>query len=91
MKRNKTKCGAQNITVPKKNASISISFLPTIGRFAKVLYFYVGKKENSISATNKHCVSRKHFGFKAALLLAPKRYVSALDENRQTKLRQIYF
>ena len=41
------------ITVPKKNANISISFLPTIGRFAKVLYFYVGKKEYSISATNK--------------------------------------
>jgi hypothetical protein len=34
-------------------------------------YFYVGKKEYSISATNKHCVGRKHFGFKAALLLAP--------------------
>ena len=67
-----TKC--QPVTVPKKNASISISFLPTIGRFAKVCYFYVGKKEYSISATNKHCVGRKHFGFKAALLLAPKRY-----------------
>ena len=45
-----TKC--QPVTVPKKNASISISFLPTIGRFAKVCYFYVGKKEYSISATN---------------------------------------
>ena len=41
------------LTVPKKNASISISFLPTSCRFAKVCYFYVGKKENSISATNK--------------------------------------
>ena len=65
----------QQLTVPKKNAGGSISFLPTIGRFAKVSYFYVGKKEYSISATNKHCVGRKHFGFKAALLLAPKRYV----------------
>jgi len=64
----------EGITVPKKNASISISFLPTSCRFAKVSYFYVGKKEYSISATNKHCVSRKHFGFKVALLLAPKRY-----------------
>ena len=62
------------LTVPKKNASISISFLPTSCRFAKVLYFYVGKKECSISATNKHCVGRKHFGFKTALLLAAKRY-----------------
>jgi hypothetical protein len=42
----------QPITVPKKNASISISFLPTSCRFAKVSYFYVGKKEYSISATN---------------------------------------
>jgi hypothetical protein len=33
------------ITTPKKNAFISISFLPTNCRFAKVLYFYVGKKE----------------------------------------------
>ena len=62
------------LTVPKKNASIRISFLPTSCRFAKVLYFYVGKKECSISATNKHCVGRKHFGFKTALLLAAKRY-----------------
>ena len=65
----------QQLTVPKKNAGGSISFLPTIGRFAKVSYFYVGKKGGNISATNKHCVGRKHFGFKAALLLAPKRYV----------------
>ncbi len=40
------------LTVPKKNASISISFLPTSCPFGKVLYFYVGKKEYSISATN---------------------------------------
>ena len=66
-------CGWQLITAPKKNAGGSISFLPTIGRFAKVCYFYVGKKEYSISATNKYCVGRKHFGFKTALLLAPKR------------------
>jgi hypothetical protein len=63
------------LTAPKKNAGGSISFLPTSCRFAKVLCFYVGKKEYSISATNKHCGGRKHFGFKAALLLAPKRYV----------------
>ena len=50
----KAMCGRQLLTVPKKNASISISFLPTICRFAKVCYFYVGKKEYSISATNKH-------------------------------------
>ncbi len=43
---------AMAITVPKKNAFISISFLPTSCRFAKVCYFYVGKKEYSISATN---------------------------------------
>ena len=50
---NKAMCLLQLVTVPKKNASISISFLPTIGRFAKVCYFYVGKKDYSISATNK--------------------------------------
>jgi hypothetical protein len=61
------------VTAPKKNAGGSISFLPTSCRFAKISYFYVGKKEYSISATNKYCVGRKHFGFKAALLLAPKR------------------
>ena len=44
---------AQQVTVPKKNAGRSISFLPTFCRFAKVSYFYVGKKEYSISATNK--------------------------------------
>jgi hypothetical protein len=71
-------CNGQPITAPKKNAGGSISFLPKIGRFAKVCYFYVGKKEYSISATNKHCVGRKHFGFKAALLLAPKRYAPLL-------------
>ena len=60
------------ITAPKKNAGRSISFLPTSCRFAKVCYFYVGKKENNISATNKHCVGRKHFGFNTALLLAAK-------------------
>ena len=65
------------ITAPKKNAGGSISFLPTSCRFAKVYYFYVGKKKYSISATNKHCVGRKHFGFKSALLLAPKRYRQA--------------
>jgi len=63
----------ERITALKKNAGGSISFLPTIGRFAKFSYFYVCKKEYSISATNKYCVGRKHFGFKAALLLAPKR------------------
>ena len=68
----------QPITAPKKNAGGSISFLPTFCRFAKVSYFYVGKKEYSISATNKYCVGRKHFGFKAALLLAPKRYAPLL-------------
>jgi len=62
------------VTAPKKNAGGSTGFLPTIGRFAKVCYFCVGKKEYSISATNKHCVGRKHFGFKAALLLTAKRY-----------------
>jgi hypothetical protein len=67
----------QPLTAPKKNAGGGISFLPTSCRFAKVCYFYVGKKEYSISATNKHCVGRKHFGFKAALLLAPKRYGQA--------------
>ena len=49
----------EGITVPKKNAGGSISFLPTIGRFTKVCYFYVGKKECSISVTNKHCVEVK--------------------------------
>ena len=48
-----TEINGEVVTVPKKNASISISFLPTSCRFAKVLYFYVGKKEYSISATNK--------------------------------------
>jgi hypothetical protein len=70
----KTKWQLQPLTAPKKNAGGSISFLPTSCRFAKVCYFYVGKKEYSISATNKYCVGRKHFGFKTALLLAPKRY-----------------
>jgi hypothetical protein len=56
------------ITAPKKNAGGSISFLPTSCRFAKVSYFYAGKKEYSISATNKYCGGRKHFGFKTALL-----------------------
>ena len=42
----------QPITAPKKNAGGSISFLPTSCRFAKVCYFYVGKKEYSFSATN---------------------------------------
>ena len=65
----------QPITVPKKNAGGSISFLPTIGRFAKVCYFYVGKKEYSISATNKYCGGQKILCFKTALLLAPKRWV----------------
>lgn len=40
---------AQPITAPKKNAGGSISFLPTSCRFAKVYYFYVGKKEYSVS------------------------------------------
>ena len=40
------------ITAPKKNAGGSIRFLPTSCRFAKVSYFYVVKKEYSISATN---------------------------------------
>ena len=71
---NKTVCGWQPIPAPKKNAGGSISFLPTSCRLAKVLYFYVGKKEYSISATNKCCVGRKHFGFKTALFLATKRY-----------------
>jgi hypothetical protein len=71
--KNKAVCGWQLITAPKKNAGGSISFSPTSCRFAKVSYFYVGKKEYSISATNKYCGGRKHFGFKAALLLAPKR------------------
>ena len=53
------------LTEPKKNVGGSIRFLPTSCRFAKVSYFYVGKKEYSISATNKHCVGRKHFGFKS--------------------------
>ncbi len=39
-------------TTPKQKARGSISFLPTSCRFAKVCYFYVGKKEYSISATN---------------------------------------
>ena len=65
----------QVVTAPKKNAGRSISFLPTSCRFAKVSYFYVGKKEYSISATNKHGVGRKHFGFNTALLLAAKRYL----------------
>jgi hypothetical protein len=39
----------------------------------KFCIFIVGKKEYSISATNKYCGGRKHFGFKAALLLAAKR------------------
>jgi hypothetical protein len=47
------KKNAQLVTAPKKNAGGSISFLPTSCRFAKVCYFYVGKKEYSISATNK--------------------------------------
>jgi hypothetical protein len=42
----------EGITAPKKNAGRSISFLPTSCRFAKVCYFYVGKKEYNISATN---------------------------------------
>jgi len=61
------------VTAPKKNAGGSIRFLPTSCPFGKFVYFYVGKKEYSISATNKYCVGRKYFGFKAALLLAPKR------------------
>ena len=64
----------QLITAPKKNAGGSISFLPTSCPYRESHYIYVGKKEYSISATNKHCVGRKHFGFKTALLLAPKRY-----------------
>ena len=32
------------ITVPKKNAGGSISFLPTIGRFAKFLLFLCRQK-----------------------------------------------
>lgn len=44
------------ITAPKTNADGSISFLPTSYRFAKVCYFYVGKKGGNISATNKYCV-----------------------------------
>jgi len=47
----------QPITVPKKNANISISFLPTSCRYAKVSYFYISKKEYNILATNKYCVS----------------------------------
>ena len=62
-----------NSTVPKKNAGRSISFLPTSCPYRESHYIYVGKKEYSISATNKHCVGRKYFGFKAALLLVPKR------------------
>ena len=76
---------SQPITALKKNAGGSISFLPTICRFAKVSYFYVGKKEYSISATNKHCVGRKYFGFKAALILAPKRYAVMVDNRKMTK------
>ena len=45
----------RHITAPKKNAGGSISFLPTSCRFAKVCYFYVGKKGGNISATNKYC------------------------------------
>ena len=65
---------AELLTAPKKNAGGSISFLPTSCPYRESYYIYVGKKEYSISATNKYCGGRKHFGFKAALLLAPKRY-----------------
>ena len=57
----------QPVTVPKKNASISISFLPTSCPFGKVLYFYVGKKKaafrqliNIVSVENIS-VSKPHF------------------------------
>ena len=39
---------AELLTAPKKNAGRSISFLPTSCRFAKVCYFYVGKKGGNI-------------------------------------------
>ena len=68
------------ITAPKQKAPICTSFLPTFCPFGKFVYFYVGKKEYSISATNKYCVGRKHFGFKAALLLAPKRYKQQIQQ-----------
>ena len=38
------------------------------------IIFSVDKKEYNISATNKYCGGSKHFGFKVALRLAPKRY-----------------
>ena len=55
------------ITAPKKNAGRSISFLPTIGRFAKVCYFYVGKKSTAfrqlinIVSVENISVSNPHF------------------------------
>ena len=39
-------------------------FLPKSCPYRKSHYIYLGRKDYSISATNKHCVDRKHFGFK---------------------------